>query len=119
MATDKRIRVALLTLIPVLLCACVIWPGGNDPEGLRVKAEVKSVIEAAKAYRAKYGGYPKSLNLLVPEFLSSLPARAALQYNKSEGVIGFVYSPSTRWGGAAKCTTEIEQVEWVCADFKL
>jgi hypothetical protein len=95
------------------------WPGGNDPVGLKVKAEMGSVISAAHAYKVKYGDYPNSLNLLVPEFIASLPSQVALQYKKSEGVIGFIYSPSTSWGGVAKCATQMERVEWVCADYKI
>jgi hypothetical protein len=87
--------------------------------GLKAKAEVESVIEAAKAYRAEFGDYPRSLDLLVPDFISSLPSQVALQYNKSTGVIGFVYSPSIGWGRVAKCTSDIEKVEWACADYKL
>jgi hypothetical protein len=119
MATDMSIRTTLVTLICVILCACVGWPGGNDPAGLKATAEVESVIAAATAYRAKFGDYPRSLDLLVPEFIASLPSSVALQYNKSTGVIGFVYSPSIRWGRVAKCTTDMEKVEWACVDYTL
>lgn len=119
MITSMRIPAILAILLPLLLCACVNWPGGNDPRGLRVKAEVEGVISAARAYREKYGDYPDSLDLLVPEYIPALPSHVALQYKKSKGVIGFIYSPSTWWGGVAKCTTEIGKIEWVCIDYKI
>jgi hypothetical protein len=119
MATDMHVRTTLVMLVSVILCACMGWPGGNDPAGLKAKAEVESVIEAAKAYRAKFGDYPRSLDLLVPEFIASLPSHVALQYNKSKGVVGFVYSPSIAWGHVAKCTTGIEKIDWTCTDYKL
>jgi hypothetical protein len=119
MARDMSIRTTLVTLVSVILCACVGWPGGNDPAGLKAKADVESVIGAAKVYRAKFGDYPKSLDLLVPEFIPSLPSHVALQYSPSTGVIGFLYSPSLWWGRVAMCITDIEKVEWACADYKL
>jgi hypothetical protein len=117
LATDRLIRTTLVTLVSVLLCACAGWPGGSDPVGLKAKADVESVIEAAKAYRAQFGAYPKSLDLLVPAFIPSLPSHVTLQYNPSTGVVGFLYSPSIAWGRVAKCTTDMETVEWACIDY--
>ena len=116
---SMSIGTAVVVLLSVLVCACVYWPGGNDPEGGRIKAEMEPVISRLKSYRAKYGAYPKSLDLLVPEFVSSLPSHGALQYNAADGSIGFIYSPSLLRGSVAKCTTVIEKIEWLCTDYKL
>ena len=113
------IRFSLVALIALLLGACISWPGGNDPGGLKAKKDVEAVIAAANAYRDRYGEYPKSLSSLGPEFISTLPSHIALQYHRSKGEIAFIYSPSTSWGGAAKCETSIETVNWVCTDYKL
>ncbi|MDI1302672.1 MAG: hypothetical protein PSX71_12260 [bacterium] len=113
------IRIAIVVLLSVLLGACLYWPGGSDPAGSRIKAEMEPVVSAARAYRAKYGAYPTSLDRLVPEFTASLPSRVALQYNAAEGSIGFIYSPSLWRGSVARCRTAIEKIEWVCSDYKL
>lgn len=118
-ALRVSIRAAAVVLLSVLACACVVWPGGTDPEAGRIKAEMEPVISGLKSYRVKHGAYPKSLALLIPEFVSSLPSHAALQYNASGGSIGFIYSPSLLWGSVAKCTTVIEKIEWRCTDYKL
>jgi hypothetical protein len=118
-AIDMHSRTTLVTLVAVILCACAGWAGGNDAVGLKAKADVESVIEAAKAYRAQFGDYPGALDLLVPAFIPSLPSHVALQYNKSKGVVGFVYSPSIAWGRVAKCTTAIDKIEWACTDYTL
>lgn len=101
------------------LSACINWPEGNDSAGLKAKAQVEEVIFAARAYRDKYGEYPKSLGVMVPEFIAEMPSKVAMQYNRSAGNIGFVYSPSTRWGGAARCMTNMDEIAWKCSDYKL
>lgn len=66
---------------------------------MKAKTAVETVISAARACRTSSGDCPESLDRLAPEFISALPSHMALQYNKTAGVIGFIYSPSTLWGG--------------------
>jgi hypothetical protein len=110
-------RVAIIVLISVTLGGCFVWAAGKDPAAQHLQAQVEQVATSVKAYRSKYGVLPAKLELLVPEFVSSLPLHINLRYNSTSGSIGFTYSPSWPQSGQASCITGIEQIQWHCVGY--
>lgn len=76
----------------------------------RRKTDLESIRSALEIYRSDNGGYPANLNLLVPNYTTTLPADPVATQT-------YVYTPTC---GATVCTAytlcaTLEQVPGACA----
>jgi|CXWL01.1.fsa_nt_gi hypothetical protein len=112
------IRIAGLAVVSVMLAGCFVWSAGKDPVGMDLKDVAERAIFGVKAYQAKRGQLPDSLESLVPEFMPASLPLGEMRYNPSErGSVSFAYSPSWPQSGKAICSTNIEEISWKCVGF--
>lgn len=112
-------RIAITLVASLYLASCFPWRPGEDPEGVRLQAQMTQVIDAVKAYRARYGRLPENLDRLVPEFIVSLPSRDAFLHTSSDGVVLLMFKYSASWpqSGEVNCATDIEHLKWECTGY--
>jgi len=87
-----------IACIGILFIGVVADVGTNYIRRNLIASRAVKLADACRAYRAKYNNYPKRLNDLVPEFISSVrPARVVflgeddLLYYAYEGPEPFLY----------------------------
>jgi hypothetical protein len=69
LAAARVMRVAVAATAPLLR----LLYRSHEAANVRARENAESIIRACRAFQAKHGGLPDSLEALVPEFLPSLP----------------------------------------------
>jgi hypothetical protein len=108
------------------LAACQVVDLFRDPPGKGSKAErgyrkSAPLIAALDRYRVIHGGYPETLEELVPDFLDSLPRESnkdgvILAYTRSASAKDYLISFSYVGPGMNSCTYS-PAVRWKCSGY--
>ncbi|MGA9854641.1 MAG: hypothetical protein WBR29_05125 [Gammaproteobacteria bacterium] len=104
----------LVIAVLLTLCACAVYPPGDDPNGQKLQAEATPVLEAIHTYMTDNARVPKSLNDLVPKYIKQLPAKPKLTYDLPNNVVTFSYVQSQSFSVQVTCTAFIGQTGWMC-----
>ena len=99
-----------------LLSACTIWPVDQDPAGMNYRRNADRVLDAIQAYQHDKGALPRSLNLLMPDYLAALPGTPDLHYDFTDGSLTYHYTPSWPQLRPVWCRSKGDTTEWVCKE---
>jgi len=77
------------------------------------------VIDALQAYHHDKGGFPSSLNGLVPAYIPALPDEPVLKYGAYDGSVSYRYTPSWPQLRPVWCASVGNTTEWRCAEHVL
>jgi len=98
----------------LLLAGCSTYPPGADSEGQRMLAAATPVLDAIAKYMDDTARPPKSLNVLVPKYLPSIPDTPKIDLNLKENVLTFKYIQSASHHNEVICTAFMGETEWSC-----
>lgn len=110
------VPLVFIALIP----ACAVIPT-EEPPGVGERAEKgyaasQPVIAALESYKLDHGSYPESLIELVPDYLSSVPAKTEeLDFFYSRTETGYQFSFYYLGPGMNACTYAPEAKDWKCS----
>jgi hypothetical protein len=96
------------------LCACAVYPPGEDPNGQKLQVAATPVLDAIHTYMADNARMPRSLNALVPKYLKQLPDEPKLNYDLPDNKVTFTYLQSMSKNSVVTCTAFIGQAGWSC-----
>ncbi len=105
-----------LPVIAVLLalCACAMYPPGEDPNGQKLQAAATPVMQAIQKFMAENSALPRTLNDLVPKYIKRLPPEPKLTYDLQDNAVIFSYVQSPPNGANVTCIAYIGQASWSC-----
>ena len=112
----NSLRCVLAGVVAVGFSACTIWPVDQDPAGMNYRRNADHVLDAVQAYHRDKGGLPRSLNMLVPQYLSALPDSPELHYDFTDGSLAYHYTPSWPQLRPVWCRSKGDTTEWICKE---
>jgi predicted small secreted protein len=112
MGTMKKLLPVALSL---LLSGCATYGPGEDAYGRTLQGTGEDVLQAARNYIDETTRVPKTLNELVPKYLSALPKEPDIQYDRQNSTLFFTYMQKGPNGMAVTCHALLGQLQWVCA----
>ncbi|MDR2710787.1 MAG: efflux RND transporter permease subunit [Burkholderiales bacterium] len=77
----------------IYVAAAVLALGINIGNNILARHRAENIVAAIEAYHVKYGDYPKSLEVMAPEFMGHIPLA---KYNLSLNTFYYRYSPTAR-----------------------
>ncbi|MDE2091491.1 MAG: hypothetical protein KGJ08_06300 [Gammaproteobacteria bacterium] len=104
----------LVIAVLLALCACAIYPPGEDPNGQKLQAAAMPVLEAIHTYMTENMRLPKNLNDLVPKYIKRLPDEPQLTYDLPHNAVTFKYIQSLSKNSVVTCSAYIGETGWIC-----
>jgi hypothetical protein len=108
-----------LALICLALAGCVVYPVGQDADGLNLRRSANEVMMAIQAWHHDKRAYPQTLGELVPQYLPTVPGEPRLQYHPADGSLAFRYVPTWPQLRPVWCKSVGATTNWVCAEHLL
>jgi hypothetical protein len=111
-------RAGTVLALCLLLGGCVsLWRVGEDPNGVRAKAQADRIVAALQRFHSDKGHWPDTLGSLTPEYIAALPPNLWLHYEPSKDFLTFQYSPSWPSPGQVTCRTNLGAQAWDCSGY--
>jgi len=98
------------------LAACVVYPVGQDADGLNLRRDANRVMMAIEQWNHDKRRFPRTLGDLVPRYLPSLPDTPKLTYHPGDGSLSFRYVPTWPQLRPVWCSSVGDTTNWVCAE---
>lgn len=116
----KRVRGIVGAVgVCALLSACVVYPVGQDADGLSLRRDANRVMIALEDWHRARGTFPRTLDELVPQYLPAIPKEPRLQYRPADGSLAFRYIPTWPQLRPVWCSSVGNTTNWVCAEHLL
>lgn len=112
-------RAVLLAIVVTFVCACTVWPVGQDPYGMDLRRDANRTLMALQAYRHDTGAYPQSLAQLTPKYLPEPATVPGLAYEPADGSLAYRYTPSWPQLRPVWCHSVGNHTDWNCEEHLL
>jgi len=104
----------LLLALTLSLSGCAAYGPGEDDYGRVLQGTGEDVLQAARSYMDDTTRVPNTLNDLVPKYLKALPTEPAVQYDRKNSTLFFIYQQKGANGMSVTCHALLGQLQWVC-----